>query len=296
MPPRMRLAPLLLLLLLLGGCGMRFPDRRTATPLSAATQPLVEARRARPTRLFRRGPAPQDYDNQAPPGVERVTYGRRKLPAWLARPSGRGPHPAVLWAHGGFALAAADFEDARPFVAAGFVLMTPTWRGENGNPGDFELYCGEVDDACEALNYLAKRPDVDPKRIYVAGHSAGGTIAALTAESSRRVRAAAAVGALVDLRGAVERYRQPIFEEAPFQWSDPRENDLRSPARHLGDLRCPLALYFGAEESDLIEIARPMERYAKTLNKPVTLEIIPGADHATAVAPAVREMITHFRK
>jgi dipeptidyl aminopeptidase/acylaminoacyl peptidase len=202
----------------------------------------------------------------------------------------------VLWAHGGFALAAADFEDARPFVDAGYVLMTPTWRGENGNPGAFELYCGEVDDACEALNYLAKRPDVDPQRIYVAGHSAGGTIAALTAESSRRVRAAAAVGALVDLRGAVERFRQPIFEQAPFQWSDPNENDLRSPARHLAELHCPLALHYGAQETDLIEIARPMVSAAKALNKPVTLKVFPGADHSTAVAPAVREMIGFFAK
>jgi hypothetical protein len=67
---------------------------------------------------------------------------------------------------GGFALDADDFEDSRAFVQAGLVLMPPHLAREDANSRVFELYYGEVDDACEALNYLAKRPEVDAKRIY----------------------------------------------------------------------------------------------------------------------------------
>jgi len=277
------------------GCGLALPTGK-ASPLTPGTTPLVQARKAHPTQLTQRGPSPQQYDQEVPPGVERVTFGRSGLFAWIARPAGAGPHPAVLWAHGGFALGAGDFEDVRPFVNAGFVVMTPAWRGENGNPGSFEMYYGEVDDACDALNYLAKLREVDPRHLYVAGHSAGGTVAALTAESSPRVKAAAAVGATADLRGAVERFRQPLFEGTPYDWRNTAENDLRSPARHLNDLRCPLALYYGSEERDLIAIARPMEQYAGTLGKTVTLEVIPGTDHFGAVGPAVQKMIAVFSR
>jgi dipeptidyl aminopeptidase/acylaminoacyl peptidase len=43
--------------------------------------------------------------------------------------------------------------------------MTPTLRGENGNPGNFECFYGEVDDVIAAGRYLATLPYVDPKHI-----------------------------------------------------------------------------------------------------------------------------------
>lgn len=54
-------------------------------------------------------------------------------------------------------------------------------RGENGNPGHFEFFYGEAEDAVAAGRYLATLPRVDPKRIYITGHSAGGTLALLAA-------------------------------------------------------------------------------------------------------------------
>lgn len=51
-----------------------------------------------------------------------------------------------------------------------------------------------------AFDYLAKRPDVDPKRIYLAGHSTGGTLALLVAASTDRFRAVIALGPVDDVR------------------------------------------------------------------------------------------------
>lgn len=57
--------------------------------------------------------------------------------------------------------------------------MTPMLRGENGNPGNYELFLGEVDDARAAVKWLAGQPYVNPQRIYVFGHSVGGGVAAV---------------------------------------------------------------------------------------------------------------------
>ena len=103
--------------------------------------------------LIRKGPSPQPYKLSSPPvGVEEVTYpsGSLSLKAWVAYPTGasrNGKVPGVVFFHGGFAFGAGDFEDARPFLDAGFAVMTPMLRGEDGNPGNFEMLLGEVADA-----------------------------------------------------------------------------------------------------------------------------------------------------
>ncbi len=52
-------------------------------------------------------------------------------------------------------------------------------RGENGNPGNYELFLTEVGDAKAAVRWLARQPFVDAKRVYTFGHSTGGAISAL---------------------------------------------------------------------------------------------------------------------
>jgi len=47
---------------------------------------------------------------------------------------------------------------------------------------------GEVDDVLDATTYLEKQPYVDSHRIYLGGHSTGGTLALLAAECSDRFR------------------------------------------------------------------------------------------------------------
>jgi len=301
MPNRSFRTPALLGLLLaastlLAGCRPRLGGGAATAPLPTDALPLAQARAQHPTRLLRTGPSPQSYDAEVPPGVRRVTFGRRKLFAWVAQPAAAGRRPALLFAHGGWSLGASDFEDVRPFVDAGFVVMAPAWRGENGNPGAFEMQYGEVDDAADALNYLAKLPNVDAKRLYAAGHSSGGTLALLLAETSPRLRAAAACGAFPDMRAAIAEQGSPVFDETPFDWQDPIESDLRSPGRHVKDLHCPVALFYGADEDYYIAQARQMEARGKALGKPVTVEVFPGTDHWTALRPAVQRMLALFSR
>ena len=82
----------------------------------------------------------------------------RKLKGWLFRPApaAGGNPPVLVYFHGGFAFGADDFEACKPFADAGFVVFTPMLRGENGNPGDFEMYMGEVDDARAAAELFGR--------------------------------------------------------------------------------------------------------------------------------------------
>jgi dipeptidyl aminopeptidase/acylaminoacyl peptidase len=226
--------------------------------------------------------------------VVHYTSQGRQLLAWLAKPAGNGPHPAVLWAHGGWALGGGDFDDVKPFVDAGYVVLLPAWRGENGNPGDFEMLFGEVDDAEAALNYLANLPGVDRSRLYAGGHSAGATLVMLLAERSPLLRRAAACGGLPDMAAVVAATREPPFDGTPFDWSNAKECELRSPARFVGDLHCPLALFYGEDETVYRAQAEHMKRLATQAGKAVTVKWFPGTDHFSALPQAVTEMIAQF--
>jgi dipeptidyl aminopeptidase/acylaminoacyl peptidase len=189
-----------------------------------------------------------------------------------------------------------DFESARLFLSAGFAVIVPGWRGESGNPGDFEMLYGEVDDADAALKYFANVPGVDVQRLYVAGHSSGGTLALLLAESSPLIKKAAACGACPDLRDAIENNRGPIYDETPFQWRSSIETDLRSPARHLRDLNCPVALYFGQKDDEnYAQQAKAMIAEADRLGKSVKADVLPGTDHFSAWKKAVPKIIAFFK-
>ena len=107
-------------------------------------------------------------------------------------------HPAIIWITGGDCNTigemwnprpASNDQTARAYREAGLVMMFPSLRGGNDNPGFKENFYGEVDDVLAAAAYLAKQDYVDPKRIYLGGHSTGGTLVLLVAEVPNPFRA-----------------------------------------------------------------------------------------------------------
>ena len=161
------------------------------TDFPEQTQDYADARKTFKTNLIVQRAAPQPWDKELPPpGVKEVTYtsGDLKLKAWMNPPGPRdkngGLKPAVLFLHGGFSFSVEDWDQCKPFRDAGFVTMTPMLRAENGQPGWYSMFYDEVDDVLAAAEVLAKTPGVDPKRIFVAGHSVGGTLAMLSAMTS----------------------------------------------------------------------------------------------------------------
>lgn len=284
------------------GCGSE--EVESPGILNRRLASLAEARQRVKTRLMVQQPSPEPYESEVPEGVEAITYESegRRLMAWVLRPSRKegatkeGPAPAVLYAHAGFALARGDLETARPFADAGYVVLLPSWRGENGNPGNFEMYYGEVADAQAALEHLAGLPGVDRTRLFSVGHDTGGTIVMLLAMMTNRLRAAAACGGIPDMRAIVQEQKKPAFQMMPFDWRDPLELDLRSPARHLRDLKCPLYLFYGERQDQLYYAqAAAMEVLAPNLGKIVRVVQLPGTDHNTAIDAAVPRILRYFQ-
>ena len=124
-------------------------------------------------------------------------------------PADAARHPAIIWITGGDCNTIGNVwspqspdndQSASAYRKAGVVMMFPSLRGGNDNPGQQENFFGEVDDVLAAADFLARQTFVDPTRIYLGGHSTGGTLVLLTAEYSTRFRAVFSFGAVDDIR------------------------------------------------------------------------------------------------
>lgn len=118
--------------------------------------------------------------------------------------------------------------------------MFPTLRGGNEDTGRKEFFLGEVDDIHAAANLLAKLPYVDPARLYLAGHSTGGTLALLAAETGGRFAAVFAFGPVRH----VEDYPRSIF---PFASASREELQVRSPGYWVDGISTPTYLIEGSD-------------------------------------------------
>lgn len=166
-------------------------------------------------------------------------------------------HPAIVWAHGGFGGIGSYFwepaskrndQSARAFREKGIVMMCPSWRGENDNPGRFELFYGEVRDFIAAIDHVKRLPYVDPQRVYIGGHSTGGTMTLLAAVSSDQFRAAFSFGGMID--GVQTLGDGEGYGNTPYDPNSNIDHRLRSPMRYASFIRRPTFYFEGGEYYD----------------------------------------------
>ncbi len=139
-----------------------------------------------------------------------ISGGPFPLSADLLVPTGGGPFPAVIYNHGSEREPSLRWlgGTARWLRARGFVALFPYRRGRPGSGGEFwkvgvyalppaqqpaamvSAFESELEDVQAAVRWLAKRPEVDPHRIAVAGCSIGGLLSLLAAERGEGIRAA----------------------------------------------------------------------------------------------------------
>ncbi len=287
----------------LGGCQKESGSDRPALPPATAGLELqsadyAEARGEFQTRLLKSRPAPTTAGAVRPPhGVSEATYrsGDLALKAWVWAPddSGNEKHPAVVFLHGGWAFDTDDWEAARPFRDAGFAVMAPMLRGENGQPGTFSMFYDEVADVIDAADFFALQPFVDPTHLFVAGRGTGGTLAMLSALACNRFRAAASFSGSPD---QVLFAQQPGMQElVPFDTADIREFRLRSPVAYATSFKCPARLYHGSRESSLEAPTQRTALLAREKGLDVEAVAVPGDDRA-ALLTAVKQAIEFFKQ
>ncbi len=273
--------------------GKATEDAAPAPVVEIQNEDYAQARAKFRAKLLRQGPSPQEGSPVKPPaGVSQVEYpsGELRLRAWLNRPADQDrKHPAVLFLHGGFAFDTDDWAVSQPYRDAGFVVLTPLLRAENGQPGAFSFFYHEVDDVLAAAEFLSRQPYVNASRLFVAGSSAGGTLALLAAEASARFRAAASFSASPDQALLVRHAKI----ELPFDKTDPRELQLRSPLAYAASLKCPARIYYATRDHFVLTSRRTAE-VAKARGLDVEAVEIDG-DHGSIVAPGIKQSIPFFQ-
>ena len=249
-----------------GEAGIRDP---VAVPGSGTALPVP------PAELFIRGDFPSDG---------------RTLAAFVTPdPRDGEKHPAIIWLTGGDTSSLDDFwtagsadndQSASAFREAGIVMMFPTLRGGNQNEGAHEYFYGEVSDVIAAANHLAKLPYVDAAQVYLGGHSTGGTLALLTAESTPQFKAVFAFGPV----DAVDRYPDSLL---PGIGTLPREEvNLRSPVHWVRGISTPTWVIEGeVAPGNLTDL----ESLCMLRNSPqLRCVAVPGRNHFSVLAPVTR--------
>jgi acetyl esterase/lipase len=220
----------------------------------------------------------------------------------LGVPVGPGPHPVVVFIHGGFWLNQFDLTLAAPQAADAVENGYAAWNVEYRRVGDDGGgYPGTLEDIAAAVDHLSEiagdyRLALD--RVSVVGHSAGGHLAFWVGQRSQlaegqpgsdpKVVPALVVGQapVADLAsnldlggGAVEGFigASPSDEPGWFAAADPAQ---------LLPVVVPQLIVHGTEDRNV-----PLDRslaYADLVADPDVLEVVvfEGADHFDVIDPA----------
>jgi dipeptidyl aminopeptidase/acylaminoacyl peptidase len=289
----MRYVVLLLASTLALGCGrlINLPVVQGNAKSATESRSLLEAKRDFKTKLLREE-RDDDPLEQPPTELFRVVHYDApvgKLAAYVSNPPSDGKkHPAIIWIFGGFSngIGATAWEEARAdndqsasaFREAGIVTMYPALRGGSGNPGFQEGFLGEVDDVLAAREYLAKQDFVDPERIYLGGHSTGGTLVLLAAACSKDFRAVFSFGPVEDPRG----YGQA---DLPYDVRNHAEAELRAPIAWLHSIGSPVFVLEGDRKGNAPSL---LLMKLKCSNPLVRFHVIRGGTHFNILQPYTR--------
>jgi dipeptidyl aminopeptidase/acylaminoacyl peptidase len=174
------------------------------------------------------------------------------------------PPPAVVYVHGGpNGQIRMEFN---PFfhvlTEAGFAVIAPNYRGSTGYGKAFEDLNnkdwggGDLKDLVAAVQFFAKRGDIDPKRVGITGGSYGGYMTLLALCKTPDV-----------WKAGVERYGMPdlvmdymICKSRFADWyetemGNPKKDAAlfreRSPLPYLDEIKAPLLIFQGANDTNV---------------------------------------------
>lgn len=283
---------LCLLLLIIAGCDQASDLGGGLDPSNSADngtqQTLLQAREGFSTHVTHEGDSFGPPDKPSGNPFELIHYPAEAgaLAAYVTiDPNDGQKHPAIVWITGGDNNSIGDVwtpqersndQSVSAFQKAGIVVMFPSQRGGNDNPGKREGFYGEVNDILAATTHLASLPYVDPDQIYLGGHSTGGTMAMLVGECSDRYRAIFSLGpvAAVDQYGGNYTY---------CNTKDKTEMKLRSPIYWLHCVQSPMYVFEGGVDGNWDGAIDIMAQ--KNTNPKIQFFKIDGHDHFSVIAP-----------
>lgn len=258
-----------------------------------ASIPYLQRRKHFTTKLTKHGPAPltpKAFD--VPDGWFEVKYSSTddlQLKAWLHKPKDVtfDQPPGIVYFHGNFAVHGYDFEKCKPFIDAGFVVLLPALRGENRNPGDCELFLGEVEDGINAVRWLARQKFVDRERLYTFGHSAGGVISAmLSLHDDLPIRLGGSSGGLYGYQ-----LFDAISDRVPFDLQDPMEREMRVLPGNIRWMKRPHVAFAGDADGALRPGVQAAEAELRTVRAPKLRIVHHPGNHNSALPDAMQRFL-----
>ncbi len=200
----------------------------------------------------------------APELVRYESFDGRKIPAFVHRPAGKGPHPVMIAIHGGpEAQARPQFDPFHQYLLAesGIAVVVPNVRGSDGYGKSYllldngKLREDSVKDIGALLDWIAKEPSLDASRVAVFGGSYGGyMVLASLVHYPDRIRAgvnAVGISNFVTFLKNTKDYRRDLRRA---EYGDERDADMLaflngiSPLTHVSKMRSALLVAHGAND------------------------------------------------
>ena len=217
------------------------------------------------------------------------------MKVWLYTPEkAAGKLPLVIVPPAGSTLVAGmdlgdgDRAEHFPYAAAGFAVASFEIDGHvPQNSSDAAILQGAkrfrdaragLDNAKAALDFvLSKEPNIDPERIYVAGHSSAGTLSLLVAEHDPRIKACIAYAAVTDVEARLGGMKGVIERAIPGYGAFLHDS---SPKTHADELKCPVFLFCAKDDTTVPpNQTTDFAAQLKTTNSAVTLETVARGGH-----------------
>lgn len=199
------------------------------------------------------------------PELEKIqSFDAIAVPAWVYRPEGKGPHPVLIWVHGG---PEQQFVPAfNPLIQylvqeAGIAVVAPNIRGSNGygktylTLDDGYKRLDAIKDIGGILDWIEKDPHLDARRVGIYGGSYGGyvVLGALTMYPERFSAGVNLVGIsnFVTFLENTSAYRR---DQRRVEYGDERDPAMRafleqiSPLNQAAKIRAPLFVAHGAND------------------------------------------------
>lgn len=188
----------------------------------------------------------------------------RRVPAFIYRPPGKGPHPVIIHVHGGPEAQYRPAFSARTqlWVAElGAAVIAPNIRGSTGY--DLEYLALDNDfrredairDIGALLDWIATQPDLDARRVAIHGASYGGYVVLASAvHYSERLRAGidvVGISNFVSFLENTEDYRRAFRR---LEYGDERDPEMRayleriSPLNNVDRIDIPLLVVQGRND------------------------------------------------
>lgn len=240
------------------------------------------------------------------PGYEAVSFVTADdltLQGWFVPPASQ-PGPLLILMHGFGENREIWFEMSDELVAAGYGLLLFDARNHGISEGVITtMGYSEIQDFRAATDYALTRPEVDPDRIALIGHSMGAVTVLMAAPDIPEARVIVAISPFSSLEqnvgdGVKRMTGLPPFPFAPLvMWFTQQETqvamtEIRPIDRVAAIAPRPLLLMHG-ELDETLNVSNSEALFAAAA-EPKTFYVIPGGDHSDIVRHPVDDTIAQL--